>query len=299
MLEAQRTFDPYGAARRRLHDLVARQVERQNARLASLRKSLVPHAEVEALAARGNAVLAMAGALAPGQCDLLVDLAPYLGDMAGNRPQLTHIALDPSLSPAQNAHQHFLEYRRLKQAAIQVPSLIQETEHELAYLQQLHTEVDIAEDRTQIDEVERELGLAVSHDLAGGRNKLTGKSRPLSARAADGTAILVGRNSQQNDEVTFRRSSPDDLWLHAHGVPGSHVIIRTGGGPVSEQALLMAARLAVRFSAARGETKAQVDYTARRHVRPIKNARPGMVTYRNETTITVVADSDGCAEERT
>jgi predicted ribosome quality control (RQC) complex YloA/Tae2 family protein len=100
----------------------------------------------------------------------------------------------------------------------------------------------------------------------------------------------VGRNGRQNDEVTFRRAAPDDMWLHAHGVPGAHVIIKSSGAAVSEETLLMAARLAARYSAAREEPRVQVDFTERRHVRHISGGRPGMVTYTHESTLVVAPD---------
>jgi len=103
----------------------------------------------------------------------------------------------------------------------------------------------------------------------------------------EGFTIWVGRNSRQNDLVTFGKGAPDDLWLHARGVPGAHVIIRSEGRPVPDPVIRRAAELAAYFSAARAEGRVLVDVTARRYVRKIKGGRPGMVTYRNEQPIEV------------
>jgi len=51
-----------------------------------------------------------------------------------------------------------------------------------------------------------------------------GRSKLLALRSSDGLLILVGKNSRQNEEVTFQQATPDDLWLHARGVPGAHVV---------------------------------------------------------------------------
>jgi predicted ribosome quality control (RQC) complex YloA/Tae2 family protein len=297
VLEAQHTFDAYKQVRLRLHSLIAEQVDKQRARLASLQRSLVPEAEIEALQHQANAILAMAWAIKPRQTELVIDLGQFAPDAGMLPAQETHIPLDPALSPADNAQKLFHTYRKMKAAAQEVPQLIVQVELALAYLEQLHTEVDLAENRPQLDEVERELREAGYLVTRGKESKLTGKSQPLSLHAEDGTLILVGRNSRQNDEVTFRRGAPDDIWLHAHGVPGSHVVIKCGGGPVAEGTLLLAARLAALYSAVRQAARVQVDWTARRHVRHIKDAQPGMVTYDHEQTLVVAPEKEDLAEE--
>lgn len=282
VLAARAALDPYEEARRRVRGLVAEHLARQEARLASLREGLVPPEELERLQAYGNAILAMAWEIRPGQAEVRVD-PELLGGEAGGEPVV--IPLDPRLSAAENAQVYFGRYRKRQAAGEEVPALVRETELEIAYLQQLLTDVDLAPDRPSLDRVEAELREAGTGGSTGRRAPARGE--PLSVRAPDGTTILVGRNSRENDLVTFRLSGPGDLWLHAHGVPGAHVIVRTGGGAVAEETLLLAARLAARYSAARDEPRVQVDYAERRHVRRIKGARAGLVTYSHEETLTV------------
>jgi predicted ribosome quality control (RQC) complex YloA/Tae2 family protein len=118
------------------------------------------------------------------------------------------------------------------------------------------------------------------------------RSRPLSVDSPDGFCILVGRNSRQNDEVTFKRAAPDDLWLHARGIPGGHVVIKSGGREVPERTLHQAAALAAYYSRDRREDLVAVDYVARRHVRRARGKRPGLVIYRGERTIRVRPKSE-------
>ena len=210
------------------------------------------------------------------------------------------VEIDPALSPAENANRYFREYQRVKAATEQVPALLAETEAELAFLRQLQSEAALAEDRAQLDEVEEELYAAGygrdrrSTRKGGGR---AARSAPLAVRAPDDTPIWVGRNSRQNEELTFRRAAPDDMWLHVHGVPGAHVIVRCGGAPVAEETLLLAARLAAHYSSARSEPRVQVDFTARRHVRHMPGGRPGMVTYTHESTLVVAPDELDLADD--
>jgi predicted ribosome quality control (RQC) complex YloA/Tae2 family protein len=292
VLEARRSFDPYKQVRERLHSLIRKQTARQQARLASLRRALVPAAEIERLKLQANAILAMAWSIKPGQRELLVD-SSQLGLDGDNLPSTPmHIPLDPLLSASENAQELFRTYRKMRLAGEEVPQLIAQAKMDLAYLAQLDAEVNLAENRPQLDEIEGELRAAGYIPAHGKEVKLTGKGQPLSLRSKGGMLILVGRNSLQNDEVTFRRGAPDDIWLHAHGVPGSHVIIKCGGAVVDEDTLLLGARLAAYYSSARNEPKMQVDYTARRHVRHIKGGRPGMVTYNHEQTLMVVPEID-------
>ena len=38
--------------------------------------------------------------------------------------------------------------------------------------------------------------------------------------------VLVGRNNKQNDELTTRVAKAGDVWMHARGCPGAHVLLR-------------------------------------------------------------------------
>jgi len=296
VFDAAQPFDAYRQARERLHARIDEQIREHEARLASLRRSLVPAEEIEAAQAKGRAILGMAWAIRPGQEAVEIDPTDW-GLPPPPEGGTIRIPLDPTLTPSENAQELFRAYRKMRAAAEGVPDLIARTEADLAYLQQVRSEADLAEDRPQIDDVERELEEAGLLPRRASSSRPSAPAAPLSVRASDGTLILVGRNGRQNDEVTFRRASPDDLWLHAHGVPGSHVIVKSGGALVSEGALLKAARLAARYSAARHEAQVLVDVTERRHVRHVTGGRPGMVTYSHEWTTTVSPATEGDWEE--
>ena len=95
--------------------------------------------------------------------------------------------------------------------------------------------------------------------------------------------------------MTFSEAAANDLWLHARGVPGAHVIVKAGGRPVSEVTLREAAALAAYYSQARAAGSVPVDYTLQRYVRHLKGGGPGMVTYERERTLHV-APADVGAE---
>ncbi|HCC35008.1 MAG TPA: hypothetical protein DEQ02_05005 [Ruminococcaceae bacterium] len=105
-----------------------------------------------------------------------------------------------------------------------------------------------------------------------------------------GLVILCGRNNRQNDELTLRLADKEDIWLHVKNLPGSHVILRTGGKQASEQDIVSAAEVAAAFSKAPEGVPVPVDYTAVRRVKKLPGGKPGMVTYDRFKTVYVTSD---------
>jgi predicted ribosome quality control (RQC) complex YloA/Tae2 family protein len=154
-------------------------------------------------------------------------------------------------------------------------------------LEQIETDLDLAANRPEIEEVRAVLVEAGYLRRKRGKRAKGSRSRPLSLTSPDGLSILVGRNSRQNDEVTFQRAKGDDWWFHARGVPGAHVIVRAQGQPIPPDTIRCAAELAAYYSRSQGEADVAVDYTRRRQVRRIRGAAPGLVAYAGEQTIRV------------
>jgi predicted ribosome quality control (RQC) complex YloA/Tae2 family protein len=103
----------------------------------------------------------------------------------------------------------------------------------------------------------------------------------------DGFELLLGTSALGNERVTFELAGNDDLWLHARGVPGSHVVVRAGGRSLSVEVIEAAARLAAEHSAARYDALVLVDWSPRKYVRKVRGAPPGLVTYTHEQTVRV------------
>ncbi|MHB1317173.1 MAG: Rqc2 family fibronectin-binding protein [Anaerolineae bacterium] len=295
-----RQHDPYAGARAELSAIVGEQAGRQRARMAALERANVTPEELAALQLQGDAILAMAWAIAPGQRELVVRRGDVTGEGEPVGDAELCIPLDPALSATENAQAVFRSYRKRQSAGEQVPERMAEAEQELAYLAQLQSDIDLAEDRPALEAVRDALHEAGY--LPEQRRRIKQASAgPLQIRTSRGALILVGRNAAQNEVVTHRLSGPQDIWLHARGVPGAHVVLKSGGVPADERDLERAAALAAHYSSARGEGRVTVDLTERRNVRRIPNGRPGMVTYRGESTLTVLPrgpdDPDPAEEE--
>ncbi len=275
--------EAYDAAKTPVRAAIAAARAKVEGKLISLRRSMTDDSEREALRQSGELILAYQYAITPGQTELR---AQYDLDA----PERV-IALDPKLTPLENAQRYFDRYNRAKRALDDVPSLIAATEGELSFLDQLATDLELAANYPDIEEVQNALQAGGYWNSARPLMRTGSRSAPLRVVTEDGYVIWVGRNSRQNDQVTFDKGSPLDLWLHARGVPGAHVIIKHDGRRIPESVIEAAAALAAHYSASRSEGKVLVDVTLRRHVKKIKGARLGMVTYSHEEPRTVAPRS--------
>jgi len=276
--QAAASADPYAAAKQPLQEAIARARSRLERRQQALQRAAEQANEAEKWRQWGEWLLAYAHAIAPRQTELVVE--------TGEGETLT-IPLDPDKSAVENAQACFARYRKAQRAAAGGPARLEEVALALADLEQLETDLQLAASRPDIEEVRAALVEAGHMRSSKGRRAKRPPSQPLSLTSADGLPILVGRNSRQNDEVTFRRAGSDDWWFHARGVPGAHVIVRAGEGELPPATLRQAAELAAYFSRLRDEANVRVDYTRRRHVRRVRGAAPGLVTYTREKSIRV------------
>jgi predicted ribosome quality control (RQC) complex YloA/Tae2 family protein len=258
----------------------------------------------ERLRLEGEVLLAFGQELTPGQTSLVID-NPFA---SGDAPDVLTIPLDPQASAVENANQRFARYHKLRRAGQQIPEQIERNQLELARLEQFATDLLLAESPVEVAQVRAEVAAAGylrgkrerqaenrkgnkgkggkgAKGQKGGKND--GVGAVLRKQSADGFVLLVGKNSRQNEEVTFREAGGNDLWLHARGVPGAHVIIKSGGREVPRRTLEEAARLAAYYSQARENSSVEVDYTQQRYVRHMKGGGPGMVIYERERTLSV------------
>jgi predicted ribosome quality control (RQC) complex YloA/Tae2 family protein len=266
--------------RRRLLDLVAAARTRAERRLTALTAEATRAEAAERLKAWGDLIYAYLWQIAPGQNVLEVD-----GES---------IPLDPARSGKENAQAYFERYRKARDATRQIPELVAETRSELAYLEQLATLIAQAPGFAELEALAAEWTEQEAPRPAERSRRQRPPRRPSALLDAQGNAIYVGRSGPQNELVTFEMAGPDDTWLHARGVGGSHVVIRwrSPGAPQSEATIEAAAALAAWYSAARESRSVEVDVAPRRHVRKLKGGRPGMVTYRNERTVRVAPRSE-------
>ena len=199
------------------------------------------------------------------------------------------IQLDPQLSPSENAQHYFKQYQKLKNSKKIVTIEIARTKKEIAYLEQLLQQIDVASeiDIADIYEELQEEGYIKRKRL--NRKKKKQKPKLEQYEATDGTLILVGKNNKQNEYLTHRVAHANDIWLHTKDIPGSHVVIRHS--TPSEETVMEAAQIAAYFSKAQHSSTVPVDYTEVRHVKKPRGAKPGFVTYDQQRTVYVTPNA--------
>jgi predicted ribosome quality control (RQC) complex YloA/Tae2 family protein len=182
---------------------------------------------------------------------------------------------------------YYRRFRRIAESAARVQARAEEVRRRLADLTALLAEVDAAppEGLPRLEKEARRLA-AGPRPAQAPRRRRDEPAPPYRAfRSVAGLPILVGRGAAENDELTRRVARGNDLWLHARGQAGAHVVVRLGKAPPDQETLLDAAHLAVHFSDARGEPQVEVDATRVKHVRKVKGAAPGAVTYSQEKVL--------------
>ena len=200
---------------------------------------------------------------------------------------LWHIRLDPALTPNQNAQKYYKEYRKAKTAEEKLTEQIELAGKELLYLDSVLDALARAETERDLSEIRAELREQGYVRSRGKKEKPPAVSEPLRFTTTDGFTVLVGRNNRQNDRLTMKLASNNDIWFHTKNIPGSHTVLVTQGREPTPRAMEEAAVLAARHSKAKDSAQVPVDYTRVRHVSKPQGARPGMVIYVNYKTLFV------------
>lgn len=233
---------------------------------------------------------------------------PY-ADSPGSRIE---IALDPSLSPHENAARLFRAAKRGERGAERIEARLRTAREGLARIADLrrtledrppkealdaieafHREAGLTGFRLRGDQREIRLGRRTSMAPRAGRpGPPSGAHHPIGPRTfstSDGWEVWVGRNNTQNDQITHRLSNPHDYWLHVVGVPGSHVILRrpTRTAIPKPSTLEEAASIAAWFSKARKLTRVPVIYTERKFVTRPRRGKPGQALCSRERELLV------------
>jgi predicted ribosome quality control (RQC) complex YloA/Tae2 family protein len=214
------------------------------------------------------------------------------------------ITLDPAVSPQVNAARYFKRSKKGRRSIGSLERRLKELEREAAYLEATRVAGAMADEDTAEGLMEEltAAGFAPWPKKPPPRRRPRQAARGAAVRrflAADGWEVWVGKNARSNDELITRIARAKDLWFHAQGLPGAHVVLRgEGRDEPPPEAVGWAAAAAAYFSRGRGEVKVRVDYTARKNVSKPKGARPGQVVVRWKKTLVVTPATPESLEER-
>jgi hypothetical protein len=278
-------------ARRALKKAIARIARRVEA----VRGDMARIGDAEALASRAQWLVAEAARAPRGARSLSVV------DWSSGEARTIEVPLDPAKPARAQVDAMFQRARRLKTGAKVAAARLAEAERAREDLAPLDGAIAEAADAKAIDDAmarakaiaPKDVKLAAPASGAGAGSKQATKSPPFRTfHARSGARVLVGKGAAQNDALTFQIAKPHDLWLHAKGWPGAHVIV-----PLAKDhscpgdVLADAAHLAAHFSDARAETVVEVQHAPRRYVRKPRGSAPGLVVVEREKVIAVRIDA--------
>lgn len=198
------------------------------------------------------------------------------------------IPLDTTKSPQGNMDDYFRKHRKYLAAERELQPRIERAEHDVNILRQ---ELKAIEQGTWTPPTASNSTPSTRVRTATGKNWQAGDQRRGPFRrfiSTDGFPIFVGRNARENEELTFGLAKSDDLWLHARGTPGSHVVVRLGKGTdPPPETIRDAATLALLYSDLKKSGKGDVIYTRRKWVKKAKGQAPGAVIVTQEKSLHV------------
>ncbi|MBL8059568.1 MAG: NFACT family protein [Chthonomonas sp.] len=203
------------------------------------------------------------------------------------------IALQPDLTPPQNAEKWFRKARRAKDGIGEVrDQLVRQTE-DLEEVERLLANLPNYESMLEIEKARQ---FAESrHWLHKAGTPLKKEERPFSGyrvkelAAPHGYTVFYGENAEANDYLTMRMGKPNDIWMHVRGNTSAHVLIPTHNRPdrVPHDVLMFGAEVSARHSPLKNSSMVPVDYTLKKYVRRPRGSAKGFVTYTNEKTLHV------------
>lgn len=207
---------------------------------------------------------------------------------------ILRVPADPALTPTQNSQKYYKEYKKSYTAEKKLKELIESGAEELLYIESVLDTLTRADSERELQEIKQEL-----YDGGYTRTLKRGKAKknppplpPISFTSSDGFKILVGRNNVQNDKLSLKTASKNDLWLHTKNFPGAHVIIILDSREVTDTAIKEAAIIAGTYSKACNSSQVPVDYTLVKNLKKPNGAKPGKVIYNVYNTIYITPDSE-------
>ncbi len=215
-----------------------------------------------------------------------------VSDLYDEKKEIT-ISLKEDKSIAGNAEMYYEKSRDAKKSYLKAKERLPRVKEELKQARGLLDELEQAEHLSDLRDWIKDHKEVLSELGYGGSDEKQASS-PYRKFQAGKYEIWIGKSAKSNDQLTSL-AHKEDIWLHARGVAGSHVVIRMGNQKEypPKGIILRAASYAAYYSKARGMKTAPVMYTKRKYVRKARGAGPGAVTVEREQVEMVPPMSPG------
>ncbi len=281
--EGKKAFDD---KRRKLENLLRAHKKKQAKRIQECLDRLKDAEKAEDFRVKGELLTANLYRVEKGATGIELD------NWYSETGEKIRVALDPTLSPSQNAQRLFKTYNKHKRAKEILTPMLKKEEDELSYTDSILASIFSAESEEDLKEIQTELTslglLRTPKTRAGGKKKE--EEVPFRCFSYMGYDIFVGRNNLQNDRL-LRFASENDVWLHTQKYHSAHVIVSVRGGQVRDEVLLYAAELCAYYSDGREGDKIPVDYCKRKFVKKPNKSKAGFVIYTDYKTLLVTPNA--------
>lgn len=277
----------FGGGRRELAKVARKGLTRLARRLEHIEAERGKALDAERQGQLGDLLLGNLHRLRRGMDKVVLD------DWYADPPAPVTVPLDPALSPQQNAERFFRRQRKGRRALEHTARRTAETRDEMVWLEGVLLALEEAEGAGEVRAVRTEMeaaGLLRPQGTPPGRKQSVSEEPAVGrARTPSGYLLVWGRNNRSNDHVSRQLTAPDDLWFHAHNLPGCHLVLKRDAsrGEIPEVDILYAAALAAGHSRGKDAGKVEVMVAEGRAVRKPKGARPGLVTVERYRTVVV------------
>lgn len=257
-------------------------IERTTAKITQEEKDSADRSALSEL--RGKLLMANLHAVRKG------DETVKLENVFSPEREEVEIPLEAGLSPAKNAERYFARARKSRL------SLDDQEKHKQGYRDRYDEVIRLLGllEHVQTPEQWREFSSAHAKESGGrsgkGKNGAGTDVVPFRVFTVEGGfQVWAGKSSENNDMLTTKYARPNDLWFHARGSGGSHVVLRmgTGKGEISRRAKEQAASIAAYYSKMKNAGLVPVAMTERKYVHKRKGSPAGTVMVDRETVLMV------------
>jgi predicted ribosome quality control (RQC) complex YloA/Tae2 family protein len=214
-----------------------------------------------------------------------------LKNIFSEKKEIVEIRLNPAKNPGENAQKYFEKFKDIDIQQLRInnrKSAIQNELDSLRDIKEKYSKISGFKEANKITELLTEYNLLQATDSEkSGHNRFENKFKKIILQ--NKWEIFIGKNSANNDLLTFEFANKYDWWFHAQGVPGSHTIIhlKNKNEIPPKDIIEQTAALAAFHSTDKHSKSVPVMVTTVRYVRRIKKANPGTVSVLQHKTIFV------------
>lgn len=260
---------------------IQNEYQKNLSKLHKLEKTLFDSQNSDEYRIKGDLLFANLHLIQRGQKEITVD--NYYDDT-----KMT-ITLDERYDGKTNANRYYAKYQKAKNSLHHLNEQIHLTKEEIDYFDSLMTLMENASyyDALEIKEELENLGYLKkkkTKQVYRKKNKLHIETY----LTKENITIYVGKNNLQNDYLTFKMASRNDMWFHVKDMPGSHVVVHSE--ELNEYTIRLASKIAAYFSKGKHSSSVPVNYTQIKTLKKPQGAKPGQVILNHYSTIYIDPD---------